>query len=147
MNEKAFLSSTFREFNKCWGSGTKARVIMETFNGRAYVNFSAFLGHPDDVHFQPRPSEQNRQSKPRKKSAKKVKRDNERAAQFQKKKRKEEEAAAAATASSSDPVITPTTSYSVSGDIKYSFTSPTREDLSNLNWRFQNANGEPKVKQ
>ena len=118
MNEKAFLSSTFREFNKRWRSGTKARVIMETFNGRAFVNFSAFLGHPDDVHFQPRPTEQNRQNKPQKKSAKKVKRDNERAAQFQEKKRKEKEAAL--------------TSKSTSAEFEYSFASPAREDLSNL---------------
>ena len=115
--KKGFLSSTFREFNKCWRSGDKARVIMETFNGHAFINFSAYLGYPDDVHFQSRPAERNPPKKPRKKSAKKVKRDNERAAQFQKKKRQEEDAAASA---------------STSGKFEYSFASPAREDLSNL---------------
>lgn len=115
--KKGFLSSTFREFNKCWRSGDKARVIMETFNGHAFINFSAYLGYPDDVHFQSRPAERNPPKKPRKKSAKKIKRDNERAAQFQEKKRKEEDTVASA---------------STSGKFEYSFASPAREDLSNL---------------
>ena len=118
VKEKAFLFSAFREFNKCWRSGAKARVIMESFNGAAFVNFSAYLGHPDNVHFNPRQGKQNQPKKPKKKSEKKVKRDNERAAKFQEKKRKEKEAAV--------------TSESTSAEFEYSFASPAREDLSNL---------------
>ena len=95
-SEEAFLFSTFKEFCKCWRSGTRARVIMESMNGNTFVNFSAYLGHPDNVHFQPRPSKRNPTTVPRKKSEKKIKRDNDRAARFQEQKRKKEEGAASA---------------------------------------------------
>ena len=137
--EEAFLFSTFIEFNKCWRSGTKARVIMESYNGAAFVNPSAFLGYPDDVHFNPRPERQNPPKKPRKKSEKKVKRDNECAARFQSKKRKEEEEAATA---SSTPTDNPEASISSSpspgmesesvvttSDLAFSFASPVQETL------------------
>ena len=68
ISEEAFLFSTFKEFCKCWRSGTRARVIMESMNGNTFVNFSALLGHPDNVHFQPRPSKRNPTTVPRKKS-------------------------------------------------------------------------------
>ena len=123
--EEAFLFSTFTEFNKCWRSGAKARVIMESFNGAAFVNFSAYLGHPEDVHYNSSPAEQKPSKRTRKKSAKKSKRDNERAAQFQKKMKEE-----AATALASDPVDKPTAL--MSGNFEFSFASPSREDLSNL---------------
>ena len=93
--EAAFLSSTFNEFYKCWRSGANARLFIESVRGKAFVNFSAFLGNPDDVHFNPRQSKRH-PSKPRKKSAKKIKRDNDRAARFQERKKKEEEEAASA---------------------------------------------------
>ena len=48
--EEAFLLSTFAEFNKCWRSGKKSRLIIETVNGHAFVNFCAFLGHPNERH-------------------------------------------------------------------------------------------------
>ena len=123
--EEAFLFSTFTEFNKCWRSGAKARVIMESFNGAAFVNFSAYLGHPEDVHYNSSPAEQKPSKRTRKKSAKKSKRDNERAAQFQKKKKEE-----AATALASNPVDKPTAL--MSGNLEFSFASPSREDLRNL---------------
>ena len=93
-SEEAFLFSTFKEFCKCWRSGTRARVIMESMNGNSFVNFSAYLGHPDNVHFQPRPSKRNPTTASRKKSEKKIKRDNDRAARFQKQKRNNEEGVA-----------------------------------------------------
>ena len=75
-SEEAFLFATFREFYKCWRSGTKARVTIESVNGKAFVNFSAFLGNPDDAHFKPRPSNwKPSKAGPRKKSDKKLKRD------------------------------------------------------------------------
>ena len=123
--EEAFLYSTFIEFNKCWRSGTKARVIMETFNGQAFINFSAFLGHPDDTHFHPRQSRWNPPKKPRKKSEKKIKRDNDRAARFQENKRKEGKVL------NSEPVENPGPPSATSG-FEFSFASPTKEDLSSL---------------
>ena len=41
--EEEFLFSSFIEFNKCWRSGTKARVIMESFNGVAFVKGNAHV--------------------------------------------------------------------------------------------------------
>ena len=127
--EEEFLFSSFIEFNKCWRSGTKARVIMESFNGVAFVNFTAFLGHPDDVHFDSRPAEQKPTKKPRKKSDKKIKRDNERAAQFQKRKRKEEEEEEEA---ASDSKPTNKSAAPMQGKFEFIFASPAQEDLSNL---------------
>ena len=45
---------------------------MESANENTFVNFSAFLGHPDNVHFQPRPSKPNPTTAPRKKSEYKI---------------------------------------------------------------------------
>ena len=50
-SEEAFLHATFGEFIKCWGSGAKSRLFIESVNGNAFVNFSAYLGHPGDAHF------------------------------------------------------------------------------------------------
>ena len=50
---------------------------MESANENTFVNFSAFLGHPDNVHFQPRPSKPNPTTAPRKKSEYKIKCDND----------------------------------------------------------------------
>ena len=87
-SEEAFLFSTFKEFHKCWKSGTNARVFIESVNGRAFVTFSAFIGFPEEVHFKPRQWKRNPSKEPRKKSANKTKRDNDRAARFQAKKGK-----------------------------------------------------------
>ena len=101
--EEAFLLSTFAEFNKCWRSGKKSRLIIETVNGHAFVNFCAFLGYPNERHENsrwrrnPRPKET---STLKKKSPRKTQRDNERAASFQRRKR--DSAAASATAPGSE---------------------------------------------
>lgn len=96
--EEAFLFSTFAEFTRCWRSGRKSRLIIETENGRALVNFCAFLGYPDERHENPRwrrNSQPRKTSIPKKKSPRKTQRDNERAANFQQRKR--DSAAASAT--------------------------------------------------
>ena len=138
-SEAAFLFSTYKEFYKCWRSGTRARVFIESFNGGAFVNFSTFLGHPGDVHFNPRPTKRNPSRGPRKKSEKKRKRDNDRAARFQERKRKEEEAASVS-ASVSKPVDNPeaivTSSPGAesvmtfsSQEFSFAFASPVPENL------------------
>ena len=94
----SFLFATFCEFVKCWGSGAKSRLFIESVKGNAFVNFSAFLGHPGNAHFVPKREEEvetraregnpdgQQKSKPRKKSKRKTERDNLRAAKFQEKK-------------------------------------------------------------
>ena len=141
-SEEAFLFSTFKEFCKCWRSGTRARVIMESMNGNTFVNFSAYLGHPDNVHFQPRPSKRNPTTASRKKSEKKIKRDNDRAARFQKQKRNNEEGVASTLKSmdNHEAVVTSTpgsdksemTISSLNSSLKsrkFSFASPVPETL------------------
>lgn len=127
------MFATFKEFYKCWRSGTKARVTIESVNGKAFVNFSAFLGHPDDAHFKSRPPKRKPSNVgPRKKSDKKTKRDNDRAARFQEKKRKEEEAASALKlldnpeASLTSPGAESVTTIS---DMEFTFASPLAENL------------------
>ena len=39
-----FLYGAFIEFVKCWGSGGRSRLFMESKKGGAFVNFSTFLG-------------------------------------------------------------------------------------------------------
>ena len=91
--EEAFLLSTFSEFVKCWKSGKRSRLFIESVNGMAFMNFSVFLGNPSDAHFSPTPHPQRRHPSSRdnkkKKSFKKIQRDNERAAKFQEKKRED----------------------------------------------------------
>ena len=148
-SEEAFLFSTFREFNKCWRSGTKARVIMESLGGHVFVNFSAFLGYPDNDHFQQSPTERKPTGKTKKKSARKIKRDNDRAARFNERKRREEEAASATSPevleqsspgavsapkhagnSEADVSSTPSSeSVMTVSDIEFSFASPVPEIL------------------
>ena len=129
-NEEAFLSSTFREFIKCWRSGTKARVIIESVNGHAFVNFSAFLGYPDDVHVKPRPSKRKPSRGPRKKSANKIQRDNDRAARYQERKRRE--GAVSASNNPEEAVATSSpdaeSAMTISG-LEFSFASPVPETL------------------
>ena len=62
--EGAFLFSTFMEFNKCWRSGKKSRLVIESnVNGFAFafINFSAFLGYPETLHVAP-PEKRNPES-------------------------------------------------------------------------------------
>ena len=140
-SEEAFLFSTFKEFCKCWRSGTRARVIMESMNGNTFVNFSAFLGHPDNAHFQPRPSKRNPTTVPRKKSEKKIKRDNDRAARFQEQKKNKQGAAASASKPVDNPeasatstpgsesVMTISSLESSLESQKFTFASPVQETL------------------
>ena len=86
-SEEAFLLASVSEFVKCWSSGKKSRLIIESVNGQAFLNFSAFLGDPKDDHFKARAG--GRQPKPKKKSERKIQRDNARAAQFQERKKRE----------------------------------------------------------
>ena len=123
------MFATFKEFLKCWRSGTKARVIIESVNGKAFVNFSAFLGDPDDAHFKPRPSKRIPSKGPRKKSDKKIKRDNDRAARFQDRKRRE---AASVSKPDGNPEAMATTSspgVESASDLEFSFASPVPEIL------------------
>ena len=134
-SEEAFLFATFREFYKCWRSGTKARVTIESVNGKAFVNFSAFLGNPDDAHFKPRPSKwKPSKAAPRKKSDKKIKRDNDRAARFQESKRKEEGGAASALKPADNPEAPLTSSPGAESamtvsDLEFTFASPVPENF------------------
>ena len=137
-NEDAFLFSTFCEFLKCWRSGKKARVIIESQRGHAFVNFSAYLGHPDDVHFKPRPTKRKPSGGPRKKSARKIKRDNERAARF-----KEEESVTASPSTKpvDNPGVAPpgpspavtsspgAASAMTTSSLVFSFASPVPENM------------------
>ena len=110
-SEEAFLHATFSEFIKCWGSGKRARIFVESMNGGAFVNFSTFLGNPGsdhinrrkmaattsrhpEGHYEDTPRNPHSGSAPtssRKKSKRKTERDNKRAAEFQKKKADEAE--------------------------------------------------------
>ena len=69
-SEGAFIFSSVMEWMKCWQTGTSSRLVLESFNGKAFFSFSGFLGAPQDKHFKT-------------KSKKKQQRDNERAAAFQ----------------------------------------------------------------
>ena len=132
-SEASFLFSTFNEFYKCWRSGANSRLFIESVNGKAFINFSAFLGNPDDAHFKPWHSKRNPSKVQRKKSAKKIKRDNDRAARFQESKRKEEEAASAPkSADKPEAIVTSSpgaeSAMTISG-LEFSFSSPVPENL------------------
>ena len=131
--EEAFLFSTFVEFNKCWSSGKKSRLVIESFNGFAFVNFSAFLGHPKTMHSAPR-EKQDPGRKPKKKSKRKTQRDNERAARFQERKRQEREAAVSEASKENlpSPSITspPALSAASSPRVEFNFSKPAPADVS-----------------
>lgn len=131
--EEAFLFSTFVEFNKCWSSGKKSRLVIESMNGFAFVNFSAFLGHPKTMHFTPR-EKRDPGRKYKKKSERKTQRDNERAARFQEKKRQEREAAVSEAPNkniSSPSVSRPSVpSAASSPGVDFIFSEPVPADVS-----------------
>ena len=134
-SEEAFLYATFCEFVKCWGSGARSRLFIESVNRNAFVNFSAYLGHPGAEHFVSKKETKdnddgNPKSKSRGKSKRKTERDNQRAALFQQKKREEGErvagsAAAMATSSPVAAAAAPTTSPPP----QFAFSEPTRENM------------------
>ena len=131
--EEAFLFSTFVEFNKCWRSVKQSRLAIESVNGFAFVNFSAFLGHPKTMHFAPQ-EKRDPGRKPRKKSKRKTQHDNERAARFQEKKRQEREAAAPEASKDNHPspsVPSPTDPSAVpSPEVEFAFSEPALADVS-----------------
>ena len=124
-SEEAFLQATLREFTKCWGSGKRARIFVESVNGGAFVSFSTFLGNPGAPHVNPRKSKMaartnghpegqhdnqnggnpHSQATSKKKSKRKTDRDNARAAEFQKKKKKEEAAQVTTVEEEEEPLL------------------------------------------
>ena len=132
--EEAFLLSTFSEFVKCWKSSKRSCLFIESVNGMAFMNFSVFLGNPSEAHsphYTPHPQRRQPSSKEnkRKKSSKKIQRDNERAAKFQAKKRQEQASASAANGnplSTSSPTATESSVRAAS--VNFSFASPVAED-------------------
>ena len=85
------------------------------------------------MHFKPWHSKRNPSKVQRKKSAKKIKRDNDRAARFQESKRKEEEAASAPESPDKPEAIVTSSpgaesAMTISG-LEFSFSSPVPENL------------------
>ena len=142
--EEAFLFSTFVEFNKCWRSGKRSRLVIESVNGNAFVNFSAFLGHPETMHFAPGEKRSQRRysnKKPKKKSKRKTQRDNDRAARFQEKKRQEREAAVTEASSDSPPSQSVPSAVS-SPRVEFNFSEPAPADVSaDSNYAKMNVDG------
>ena len=68
------MFASLLEFMKAWESGANSRLLLESFNGQAFVSFGCFLGPSSEKHFKPKKKE---------KSKKKQERDNMRAASFQ----------------------------------------------------------------
>ena len=46
LSDEGLLFATLVEFIKCWGSGRRSRLFVETMNKEAFLNFSTFLGNP-----------------------------------------------------------------------------------------------------
>ena len=49
-SESGFVFGSVLEFIHCWEAGSDSRLILETVNGRAWVNFSCCLGRPHANH-------------------------------------------------------------------------------------------------
>ena len=77
-SESGFVFGSVLEFIKCWEAGSDSRLVLETINGKAWVNFSCCLGRPYANHVVTK--------KP--KSPRKEFRDNMRAAAYNEKLRK-----------------------------------------------------------
>ena len=116
--EKAFLLSTYCEFSK------RSRLFIDSLNSNAFVNFSVFLGDPSETHFHPTSQSRRRNPSPkeskRKKSSKKIQRDNERAAQFQ-----------AASGEPPPSTSSPAESSGKDASVNFSVESPAAEELTN----------------
>ena len=138
--EEAFLFSTFVEFNKCWSSGKRSRLVIESVNGHAFVNFSAFLGNPKTMHSAPgenRYPRRKSKKKSKKKSKRKTQRDNDRAARFQEKKHQEREAS-----SVNPPSPPPAPSAVSSSRMQFTFAEPDPADMSeDSNFSKMNVDG------
>ena len=152
VSEGDFLFATFIEFVKCWGSGRRSRLFMESRKSGAFVNFSTFLGHPgmrrsyqqfkmaSDEEPKVQDPKSNKEKQSKKKSKKKTERDNQRAAIFQKRKKDEAElAAAAATCSASSSTVVRSTP---TPDKHFKFSEPLSENTSGLDdSAFMNLDG------
>ena len=60
-SESGFVFGSVLEFIKCWEAGADSRLVIESHNGRAWLNFSCSLGTPKASHVVPK-----RQKSPRK---------------------------------------------------------------------------------
>ena len=109
-----------------------------------FVNFSAFLGHPETMHFAPgekRSPQRYSNKKPKKKSKRKTQRDNDRAARFQEKKRQEREAAVAEASPDSPPSHSVPSAVS-SPRVEFAFSEPAPADVSaDSNFSKMNVDG------
>ena len=50
------------EFIKCWENGANSRLVLETYNGQAWVNLSCCLGRPFENHVVPARRKPRRQN-------------------------------------------------------------------------------------
>ena len=152
-SEEAFLQATFSEFVKCWGSGKRARIFMESVNGGAFVSFSTFLGNPGAPHIDPRKTAKTSrhpeghhdsqnggnphfQAAFKTKSKRKTERDNARAAEFQKKKKEEAEQEAKEKTSRKDEEETKAASEEESEEVKESEMTISSLDSSPVSRKF-----------
>ena len=118
--------------------------MIESVNGHAFVNFSAFLGNPKTMHSAPgenRYPRRKSKKKPKKKSKRKTQRDNDRAARFQEKKRQEREAAVAEASPDSPPSHSVPSAVS-SPRVEFAFSEPAPADVSaDSNFSKMNVDG------
>ena len=70
-SEAGFVLKSLFEFMKAWEAGKNSKLQLESKNSKAWVNFSCYLGAPQDLHVKPR--------KTKNKSSKRRERDNQRA--------------------------------------------------------------------
>ena len=68
-SEANFVFRNVFEFMNAWESGKDSKLILESRNGKAWVNFSCYLGAPQDKHVKTK----------RRKSSRQMERDNMRA--------------------------------------------------------------------
>ena len=134
-SEEAFLFASVSEFVKCWSSGKKSRLIIESVRGQAFIQFSAFLGNPKDDHSKARARARDRQPKPKQKSERKIQRDNARAAKFQERKKRETALTTSPVSSSLQPSGQPTVPTTSSpfqveaSSTSFHFSEPLPENL------------------
>ena len=67
--EANFVFRNVFEFINAWESGKDSKLLLESTNGKAWVNFSCYLGAPLDQHVKPKAK--------RRKSSHRMERDNE----------------------------------------------------------------------
>ena len=136
-SEEAFLLASVSEFVKCWSSGKKSRLIIESVSGKAFIHFSAFLGYPKDDHFKARAEDRQPKPKPKakQKSERKIQRDNARAAKFQERKKREMALTTSPVSSSLQPSGQPTVPTTLSpfqveaSSTSFHFSEPLPENL------------------